>query len=433
MSQPCAVNNCKRVSRTLCHCCEQNVCRDHFNEHVDLLNSQLNPLTDDINALSDRLTAINIDKIANNSRQKLDQWRMDCHKIIDRFYEEKCHELDQCVTESIDKQRKEIADVRSKMTRLIENEETTNSDIDSLTSTIRNLEEKMNEIEHVRVQVDVHPLIIDDCLIQIGKSRVHEFDLMSLSSPYRTIERGHSSWNALTSSDRFLLVHMNSNLCLINQELSIIKELNWNHSLINEMCWSSALNCFFIMTTSGTFLFNENTMLIESVEQIGGGNCWSGTCSEKSLYLSRYAWDSSVFEFSLLPSIQLRRHWKTIDTTEQKQLVDSIVYNCGTVALVINDQSHRVKLIELRSSKNFDPFWSFGLDTIYSVTRVRCCLLSCNEWLLADWNASCLFLITNEGKLKQTFTYISKPYHTKFFGSNLLAILTDGNINFHKL
>ncbi|CAF4136973.1 unnamed protein product, partial [Adineta steineri] len=64
MSQPCAIKTCKRASRTLCHCCNQNLCRDHFVEHDDLLNSQLNPLTDEVNALSDRLTAINLNKIA---------------------------------------------------------------------------------------------------------------------------------------------------------------------------------------------------------------------------------------------------------------------------------------------------------------------------------------------------------------------------------
>ncbi len=63
MSQRCAIQDCKRASRTLCQCCNQNLCRDHFNEHDDLLNSQLNPLTDEMNVLSDRLRAINIDKI----------------------------------------------------------------------------------------------------------------------------------------------------------------------------------------------------------------------------------------------------------------------------------------------------------------------------------------------------------------------------------
>ncbi|CAF1564779.1 unnamed protein product, partial [Rotaria sordida] len=54
MSQPCAIDGCKRTSRALCHCCQQDLCIFHLNEHNDLLNSQLNPLVDEINTLGDR-------------------------------------------------------------------------------------------------------------------------------------------------------------------------------------------------------------------------------------------------------------------------------------------------------------------------------------------------------------------------------------------
>jgi len=432
MSQPCAINNCKRASRTLCHCCNENLCRDHFNEHDDLLNSQLNPLTDEINALGDRLTAINIDKIKNNSRQKLDQWRIDCHKIIDRFYEEKCQELDRCVTESIDKQRKEIADVRSKMTKLIEKQETTKNDINSLTSAISNLEQKMNEIEHFRVHVDVHPLIIDDRLIQIGKSKVHEFGLMSLSSPYLTIERGRDSWNALASNDRFLLTHIDSKLCLIDENLSVVKQKEWNFSEITDMCWSSVLRRFIIIARNSVLLVDENTMLVEPVRQIEDEAWNSCRCSDKSLYLSRYAWDSSIFEYSLLPAIRFKKLWRTNDKLQNKR-VDSIEYSHGTLALAINDQSSKAKFIELRSVETLSPLWSVPLDVTYNQKIVHCCLLNREGWLVADWSTSRLFHVTNEGKVKETSTYTSTPYNVNLFHSNVLAILTDVAINFHRV
>ncbi|CAF0954145.1 unnamed protein product [Adineta steineri] len=86
MSQPCAIKTYKRTSRTFCRCCcNQNICRDHFVEHDDLLNSHLNPLTDEINALSDRLAAISLDNITDDSCEKLNQWRINYHKIIDLF------------------------------------------------------------------------------------------------------------------------------------------------------------------------------------------------------------------------------------------------------------------------------------------------------------------------------------------------------------
>jgi hypothetical protein len=418
MSQPCAAKDCKRASRTLCHCCDQHLCRDHFNEHDDLLNSQLNPLTDEINALGDRLKAINLDKITNNSRQKLSQWRMDCHKTIDHFYEQKCQELDQFITESINTQRNEIVNLRSKMTQLIDKQETTKNDIKSLTSAIRTLEQKMNEIEQVRVQVDVRPLTIDDRLINIGTLKEHRFDLLSLSSPYRTIDRSPRSETSLASNDRFLLAHIAPNLCLIDGDLSVKKQIYWEYDDIIDMCWSPVLECFLVATKEAILLVDENTMTIKRMQQIKNEIWNSCECSDRSLYLSRYAWDSSVLEFSLLPSIRFVKLWKTTNELKQQQRIDAIVYNRGTLALVINDKSIQAKLVEVRSSDTFSSLWSIQLDVIYNSNFLRCCRLNHGEWLLADWFSSRLFHITNEGKVKRTNTYQYGFSNIRMFSSN---------------
>jgi hypothetical protein len=433
MSQPCAIENCKRASRTLCHCCNQNLCRDHFNEHDDLLNSQLNPLTDEINVLADRLTAINVDKITQETRHKLNQWRIDCHQIIDRFYEEKCEELDRCVNETMNKQRKEIANLRAKMTKLIEKQETTKNDINSLTLAIRNLEQKMNEIEHIHIQVDIHPLVIDDSSIQIGKSKVYQFDLLNLPSPYRTITVSDNSCTSLTSNDRFLLMHIYPDLCLVGGDLSVMKQRKWDHDEINDMCWSSVLGCFILVTEKNILLVDENTMSIEPLQQIQEENYFACGCSDKSLYLSRNAWDSSVLEYSLLPSIRFVKDWKTDSKLRQEQRVDAIVYNHGTLALVIKDYAIKAGFVELRSLESFSLLWSIQLDDNYNFGRLRCCLFHHGEWLLADWSTSRLFHITNDGKFKEKCTYKSKAYNITLFRSNILAILTDQNVNFHKL
>jgi hypothetical protein len=390
-------------------------------------------LADEINALADRFTAINIEKITKNSRQKLNQWRIDCHQIIDQFYKEKCEELERYANESIDKQRKAIADLRSKMRELIEKQETTKNDIDSLTFTIRTSERQMNEIEHFCIQVDIRPLMIDNRLVQIGGSETHQFDLSNLPPLYWKIKRLSIKSNSLASSDRFLLVHNGSNLCLIDQNLSVMKQKEWNYDLVSDMCWSSALGKFFVITKQNVLLVDENTMSIEQVQQIEGKNWTICGCSNQSLYLSRNAWDSSLLEFSLLPTIRFVKLWKATDRSQQEQRIDAIVYSHGTLALVINDRSSQKKLMELRSLETFATLWSIQLDVSYNDCIVRCCLLSHEEWLLADWRTSHLFRITNEGKVKEKSRYTSNPYNINLFGSNILTILTDDDINFHKL
>src|ERR1700722_1220537 len=186
-SRPCAISTCKKESRTLCNCCNQYLCRPHFSEHDDLLNSQLNPLADEINILGDRLNAINIQQMIGDSREKLDKWRIDSHEMVDRFYEQKCEELDRCIAKIINKQREDIAQMRSKVARLIEKQEATRDKIDSLTSSIRSAERMVENIQQTCVQVDIRSLVIDDSLIHIEESSVNEFDLASLLPAYKTI------------------------------------------------------------------------------------------------------------------------------------------------------------------------------------------------------------------------------------------------------
>ncbi|CAF1087828.1 unnamed protein product [Rotaria sp. Silwood1] len=428
MSEHCVIQTCKRVSRVLCHCCNQHFCREHFIEHDDLINFQTNPLFDEINRLDERLRRLDIDRIVGNVREKLDQWRIECHEKIDRFYKQKCQELDQYVEEKLDKQRKEINKLRSDIIELNDKQ-----NINLLTSTLHTLKQNMDEIEQNHVQVNIRSLLIDNDIISIDNRNKHQFNLLALTSPYQTLKRSGISTNTLTSNDRFLLVHIDSNLCLINKELSIVKRKEWIYDRIEDMCWSSTLYCFVIITLNSIFLFNENTMQIESVENLSTHHWWSCACSNKSLYLSKHAFDSTIFQYSLIPSIQFVKQWHTVDTSKQKQRIDTIIYNNKTLCLMINDQTDQLKFIELRSSDTFNILWSLRLDLNYNNNAIGGCLFTHDEWLVVDWDTSCIFHIVNDGILKENAIYDFVPYNVNLFNSNILVVLTKGGIHFYKV
>ena len=49
------------------------------------------------------------------------------------------------------------------------------------------------------------------------------------------------------------------NLCLFDKELNLVKQFPWKYDRIPDMCWSSTLNSFIIITDKdGVFLVNEN-------------------------------------------------------------------------------------------------------------------------------------------------------------------------------
>ncbi|CAF1009822.1 unnamed protein product [Rotaria magnacalcarata] len=152
MSLLCAIETCKRKLRALCHCCNKNLCPGHLKEHVDLINSRMNPLADEINTLDNQLSLLNVDEIIDKYRQKLDKWRHECDTTIDRFCEEKCQELQKhCVEKAI----------------------------------INDIKRDINRFEENGIVVDADPLIINKNLVYIEQWTSNELDLSTLSSLFR--------------------------------------------------------------------------------------------------------------------------------------------------------------------------------------------------------------------------------------------------------
>ncbi|UJR21946.1 hypothetical protein I4U23_025015 [Adineta vaga] len=434
MSQSCAISTCRRVSRTLCYGCNQNFCREHMVEHDLSLNSQLNPLSDEINALGERLKSINLKNAIGITHQKLEQWRLDCRKTIDSFFDQKCQELDRYVAKRMEKQREQISHMRTKMSQLISEQEATHKDIDSLTVTVRDLEREIAQIEQTSIQVETKSLILDDSLIHIENLDVNRFDLSTLSSVYKTINYPRENWAPLTCNNRYLLIHQEPNLCLIDQDLNVIKQNSWIYGTIYDMCWSSTLNRFIVINGSDVFLVDETHMSIENIQTLQKRKWLSCTTSETSLFLSTKVWGSSIMEFSLLPTIELVKQWQSPDTCARDEVINGIVYNNDTLVLMIKNPSEKTIHIEMRSSATLDRLWSVRLNIAYSLNiRTRCCLLSNDQWLVVDRNTSRILHISKDGKVKASTTYTPPPFCAALFNQDMLAISTARGVNLHRL
>ncbi|CAF2455618.1 unnamed protein product [Rotaria sp. Silwood2] len=434
MSQSCSIEKCIRKSRGLCDCCQQNLCLQHLNEHNASLISQLNPLTDETNALGDRLKTLNIQKTIGNSRQKLEQWRQDCYKKIDCLFEQKCQELDQLINDKIDQQRREFNCINSKISELINSQETTRQDIDSLTATIHQLKRNMNDIEQTCFIINTRPLRIDDTFILIKNTTEKELDISTLSSVYKTIHRPEGSCVSLTCSDRYLLIYQRPNLCLIDRELNIAKQTLWSYGIIQDMCWSSTLDRFIVLGKSDIFLINEHTMSIDNVHTIEERDWGSCTYSDTVLFASTNEGASSIMEFTLFPAIELIREWKYPLTCRKDENIDGMAYNNGNLALIVMNDSKKSLRIELRYGKTLDLIWRLQLDIMCSHDILfRCCSLTCNEWLIIDYETGYLLQITNDGKIKKTIQYSPSPYRATLFDLNKLAISTGKYINLHTI
>jgi hypothetical protein len=431
MSQLCAATKCNRTSRGLCDCCQQNLCLQHLSEHNASLISQLNPLADEINALGDRLKSLNIEKITSSGHKKLEQWRTECHQKIDRLFQQKSKELNQLVDEKVKKQQQELVRIQSKVAELICEQETTRQDIDSLTSTIHHLQEQMNKIEDTCFNIDTHPLVIDDSYIHVRE--INELDLSILSPACKTINRPTGSRVVINSNDRFLLMHQKPNLCLVDPEMNIVKEVLWNHDALWDMCWSSTIKRFIFVEGKCIFLIDDETMTIDNVRTIEERKWLSCTCSETYLFLVTNEIGSSVMKFTLFPTIKLTKEWKSPQTCACNEIIDNIIYNNETLGVVIRNKTEKSLRLELKSAETLDRIWSLGFDTVCNQNIIfRCCLLTNDEWLVIDYETKRLLHVTKDGKLKTMISYDSDLRSANLF-AKMLVVSTKGGVNFHNL
>ena len=212
MSQPCVIETCKHKSHVLCHCCNKNFCLDHLKQHSHLSSSQLNAFISEINTLGDQLLLLDAE-ITDKDRQKLDKWRDDCYMMINSYYEEKCQELQQRYIERVDKYRREINETKSKVNKLMHEEEATHEDFISLKAIINDIK----QFKEKSIIVDIHPLTINKDLIQIEEWTSNEMNISTLPSPFQTIDCSNEDWPAMASNNRFLLMDQYPNLYLFDK------------------------------------------------------------------------------------------------------------------------------------------------------------------------------------------------------------------------
>ncbi|CAF0732274.1 unnamed protein product [Adineta steineri] len=425
MFHTCEISTCDSPTLITCVCCNKSLCREHFVEHDYLLRPKLNELTKQINKIFDQFESLDMKTIMSDSLKKIDEWRLNSYQVIDKFYENKCTELNYYINNILNKYAKDINDLRLKIEKMTYIQQTTNHNIELLTKNIQTLQQQINQIKYISIQVDIRPLVIIDKLIDVNIIT----DLSKLSTPYQTIQRIPLCSNAMASNNQYLLIHQNSKLYLIDENLFIIRQNHWFYDQIQDMCWSKILNCFFIITLHDIYQVEINTLLVKQINTTEKNFWQSCTCSDTSLYLS----NESIIEFNLKPSIQYVKSYKRNETIDHKQRIDSIEYNNGKLILAINDQSKQEIFIELRLLTTFDCLWLCQLNIEYSERKIQCCLYNYDTWLIADWGNSSLIYLTKDGKIKNSVEYQNEIHYINQFGSNKVVISTDHSIHFHKL
>ena len=194
MSLFCNIDMCKRKCCVLCYCCNKNLCFTHLKEHRNLIESQLNPLINEINMINDQLTSL-------------------AHS-----YEENNDIVNQYLVRRIDQLRHVVTQLRSTISELIYQQDTTNENIILLTLTIRSLQQAIETIKQTKSSADLPPFITKR-ILPIEQSRTKDLDLSTLSSPFQTVICQNPLGSALATNNQRLLMDQRLNLHLFDQDL----------------------------------------------------------------------------------------------------------------------------------------------------------------------------------------------------------------------
>jgi hypothetical protein len=432
MSLQCVITDCKRPADVLCYCCQENLCRNHYNEH-DYLNSRLNLLADEIDTFDRQLLGVDLRKYTQTTNDRLQSWRLEAYKVIDHYCEQKYRDVEHYLMKIINQKREGIEHIRTNMLDIVQKRQMTVDLIDSLRSNLHTIENEINDIDRKYLSISTSTLILDTNLVRVEEFSSEQFDLSSLSTATKTIDYTRKGFYPIASNEQCLLMYREPNLCLIDRNFKLIKQLLWTHGPITDVCWSSGLNHFFLLTRNQIYVLDVSNMLIERVETTQKLLCLSCTCSETSLFLSTSGKGASICEFNILNSLQAAKRWDPPDSCSIDERIHDISYNKGTLLVMIeNPSTERIRL-ELRSTVRFDRLWMLQLDIEYQSKIIRSCLLHHDQWLIADSNTSRLLQVTKDGKLKSSCYYNPIPCGACIFGDDLLAVSTLHGIHLHKI
>lgn len=268
----------------------------------------------------------------------------------------------------------------------------------------------MNKIEEKCFRIKTRSLVIDNKLIQIQETNVPEFDLSTLFHAYRTLDRSIGSSTALASNDQFLLIHQNPNLCLIDKEMKIVKQVLWTYDLIWDICWTSSLNRSVIIEENNIVLIDERTMSIEKLQTNETRKWVSCAMFNKVLILSTQESGASIVKLNLRPSMGIVEGEKSFSIRTKYERIESVASNDEVFVLMIRDKLEKSVRIELRSRITLNRIWSLPLNIVCNQDRrFNCCSLCSNGYLVADYETERSLHITQDGKIKKTTSYKAIP------------------------
>lgn len=253
-------------------------------------------------------------------------------------------------------------------------------------------------------------------------------DICQLGEPIETIQRVTSSGNILFANDQYLLIHNASKLCFLDSQLKIVRQIEWTHGSIHDICCNTKLNKFYMTIGAYAFIMDSKTMICEKLFE---EKCYKTcACSDDILYLSTYHLIQKVLAYSCSDLQSVR----TVFMCPEKQFIEGMSYYDGKLALVCNTRSGTKPDVIILSTTTYACLFSITIKDAHGYDQCRISSLGSSGWLVKDPSTYNIHHITENNVLRMTPMYdYGHPYNVIRFGVDYLVVLTGNSYNIHKL
>jgi hypothetical protein len=294
---------------------------------------------------------------------------------------------------------------------------------------VKRPDDKNNQPAEINIGKSIHP----PNRTQDLQCKTQRRNLFPFKRPYRTIKITDKSSVSLACNGKHILLKQTPNLCLLDKQLTILKMIPWTYDHV-DMCWSSTLDQFILITDETIFTLDENTMMLDRC-QIRRNNekQWScGSCSDTSLYLSTGDMSAILYQYTLQPSIEFVKEWQLFALHPAHEGILTFICRNGTLALIISNINIFQRRLDLRSSTTLERLWSIPLDAV-----AHCCSINDNQWIVMELLKPRLLHISSDGKILQEYkikpTSVDIIWNAIQLDDDTIVTFTMTNLNLHKL
>jgi hypothetical protein len=201
----------------------------------------------------------------------------------------------------------------------------------------------------------------------------------------------------LATSEHGFLYCPHKHLTLINtigQELFTVKRSFG----ILDICWSSCLNKFFILSTANTLhSLDVDTRQLTRVIEFSRANIRSCTCYSETLMVSNYDHKSFIDVYSLGSDCQLTESYELPILGRKNQYVEIIRLSATYLGVMLNQHDIERNWFELRRPDDMSVLHS--IDLLYNEYVHRIIVLPNNEFLIHAHGGEELFVLAKNAPL----------------------------------